>query len=293
MKRIVLLLIVISLFSCKNPGKGNLEVELKDDLGKSFKIDRSPEKVISLAPSITEIIYFIGADSRLAGVTKYCDYPPEAKNKTIIGGLLDPNLELISQIKPDLIFLTTEGNSQMTYKSLTDIGYKVFVMNPRNIDDIVITMEKLNKILNPPGGGNKISEFKKSIQAYKDNPKTNSTYAAFLSVKPLITFNDNTFIGDIFKQSGFNNLFGKEKLDYPGIYEEDILLKNPDYLFVLSDTSLAAHQRLNDEIGNRFNDIKAYKEKKFYYLDENVFSRPGPRVLDALKKLYEVKNIGN
>jgi iron complex transport system substrate-binding protein len=293
MKRIAFLLMVISLFSCKNPGKGNIEVELTDDLGKSFKIDKRPEKVISLAPSITEIIYFIGAETRLAGVTKYCDYPPEVKNKTIIGGLLDPNLELISQIKPDLIFLTTEGNSQMTYKSLTDIGYKVFVLNPRNMDDIVITMEKLNKILNPPGGENKISEFKKKLESYKDLGKNKPTYAAFLSVKPLITFNDNTFIGDIFKQSGFTNLFGKEKLDYPGIYEEDILLKNPDYVFVLSDTSMATHKRINDEIGNRFVDMKAFKEKKFYYLDENLFSRPGPRVLDALKKLYEVKSIGN
>jgi iron complex transport system substrate-binding protein len=293
MKKITLLLIIISLFSCKNPGKVNLDVELTDDLGKIFKLDRKPAKIISLAPSITEIIYYLGADAQLAGVTKYCDYPPEAKNKTVIGGLLDPNLELISQIKPDLIFLTTEGNSQMTYKSLSDIGYKVFVLNPRNIDDIVRTMEKLNTILKPTDGSKKIEDFKKELQKVKDDGKNKITYAAFLSVKPLITFSDNTFIGDIFKQTGFINLFGNEKLDYPGIYEEDILLKNPDFMFVLTDTSIATHKRIDGEIGNRFDGLKAYRDSRFIYLDENVFSRPGPRVLDAMKKLNEVKSLKN
>ncbi|MGV8017355.1 MAG: helical backbone metal receptor [Ignavibacteria bacterium] len=292
MKRALLLILILAAVfsSCKTKKEENSGNAVKDDLGNLFEFPNPPERVISLAPSITEMIYYIGAESKLIGVTKYCDYPPEAKGKQSVGGLLDPNLELIAQMKPDLILLTIEGNSQITYKSLTDLGYRVFVLNPRKVDDIISSMEKLNEILKPKTGRTGIDNFRKEVESIKPKDTNRSTYAAFLSSKPLISFSDNTFIGDIFRTEGFANVFGSEKLDYPGIYDEDLLLKNPDYIFFLADTSGATKKIIETETAVRFYGLKAYKDKRVIILDENIFSRPGPRVADALKKLVEIRS---
>ncbi len=291
MKRFLLLIILmtIALSSCRTRKDENTGNAVKDDLGNLFEFTNPPERVVSLAPSITEMIYYIGAESKLAGVTKYCDYPPEARGKQSVGGLLDPNLELIAEIKPDLILLTIEGNSQITYKSLIDLGYRVFVLNPRKVEDIISAMEILNEILKPQTGKKSVDNFRREIENIKPKDTNRSTYAAFLSAKPLITFSDNTFIGDIFRTEGFANVFGNEKLDYPGIYDEDLLLKNPDYLFFLADTSGTTKKIIETEAAGRFYGLKAYKEKKVIILDENIFSRPGPRVADALKNLNEIR----
>lgn len=290
MKRLLIaLLVLLTLCSCRENKNSTTGVKITDDLGKDFVFEKIPSKVISLAPSITETIYYLGADKNLIGVTKYCDYPPEAASKNIVGGLLDPNLELIAGLKPDLIFLTTEGNSKLTYKSLTDLGYSVFVLNPRKISDIVTTMEKLNSILQPDSGRIRIELFKTGVERYKVQPESALTYAAFLSVKPFVSFNDNTFIGDIFRISGFRNVFGEEKLDYPGIYDEDLIIKNPEYMFFFSDSSQVSIKNINTEISAGFGGLNAYRNGKFFILNENIFSRPGPRVVEALGILSRIR----
>ncbi|MCE1166169.1 MAG: helical backbone metal receptor [Bacteroidetes bacterium] len=290
MKRyLILAVILLGLSSCRTKSGNETGLQINDDLGKSFVFASPPSNVISLAPSITEIVYFLGAENKLAGVTKYCDYPPEAKLKKNVGGILDPNLELIAGLKPDLIFLTTEGNSKMTYKSLIDLGCNVFVLNPKKIGDIVSAMEKINSILKPEKGNEKIGDFRLQVDnliAHKDSAYS---YAAFLSVKPLISFSDNTFIGDIFLNSGFKNIFGGEKLDYPGIYDEDLILKNPDFMLFLSDSSQTSVSNINSEIKERFSEMNSYKNRRCVILNENIFSRPGPRVLDALKSLKSLR----
>jgi len=288
MKKIYLIFLIflISFSSCKRNTAPENILEIKDDLGKSFLFDSIPKRIISLAPSITESIYFLGADSLLTGVTKYCDYPPEAKQKIIIGGMLDPNIELIIKINPDLIFLTTEGNSELTYKALTQQGFKVFVLNPKNVNDVIKTLETLNQIFKIKTAGEKIAYFKKEIRSLKNNEK--NKFAGFLSIKPFITFNKSTYLNDLFLQSGFVNIFGDENNSYPAINEEELILKNPEYIFILGDTTIVK-KAVIEEFNTRFQELNAVKQNRIFVLDENSFSRPGPRILDALKNLNLIK----
>ena len=289
-RRLILtVLLMTALVSCREEKNNIAGLNIKDDLGKDFYFDKIPEKVVSLAPSLTEMAFYIGAGDKLAGVTKYCDYPPEAKNKKIVGGLLDPNLELIAGIKPDLILLTTEGNSKQTYNSLTDLGYRVFVLNPRKIRDITAALDKLNLIFKTRAGNEQINKFRSGVENLAVSGDSLRSYAAFLSVKPFVSFNDSTFIGDIFRSTGFKNVFGSEKLDYPGIYDEDLLLKNPECLFFFSDSSSVSVENIKSEISLRFSELKACRNGKFYILNESIFSRPGPRVLEAMAILNQIR----
>ncbi|MFZ4590045.1 MAG: helical backbone metal receptor [Ignavibacteria bacterium] len=260
------------------------EINLEDDLGKSFVFKEIPKRVVSLAPSITESIYFIQADTNLAGVTKYCDYPLQTKSKVVVGGMLDPNLEIITKLNPDLILLTIEGNSQVTYKSLIDLGFRVFVLNPRSVDGVITTLEKLNRIFKTPEGESIISNFKSEVNKYV--PKSTSRpYAGFLSLKPLISFNGTTFLSDVFLKSGYVNIYKDEKLDYPSIMEEDIFVKDPEYLFVFADSTESSKRMVKNELESKFGKLKSVEGKKYFILDESIFTRPGPRILNSLKIL--------
>lgn len=287
MRRLLMFVILLGLYSCSNKTVKE-EINLKDDLGKSFMFYEVPKRVISLAPSITESIYFIQADTNLIGVTKYCDFPEQAKSKTIVGGMLDPNLELITKLNPDLIFLTIEGNSQVTYKSLIDLGFKVFVLNPRSIEGVITTLNTLNKIFKTPKGEDVIDGFRNEISKYTQTT-TSKPFAGFLSLKPLISFNGNTYLNDVFSKTGFENVYKNENLDYPSIMEEDIFVKDPEYIFVFADSAAISRKLVKDELESRFGKLKSVIEKKYFIMDESIFTRPGPRILNSLKILSSVK----
>jgi len=272
-------------FSCKNTPDSS-GVTITDDLGNKFEFKEIPARVISLAPSITESLYFLGLDANLVGVTQYCDFPEKAKLKINIGGMLDPNLEIIANLKPDLILLTTEGNSQITYKSLKDLGFRVFVLNPKNVDGIVSSLEKLNSIFKNPVSEITLKEFKNELNSIADDSQVRK-FAGFLALKPLVSFNKNTFLSDVFKKSGFRNLYENENLDYPAIAEEDLFSKDPDYLFIFAGKS--NEEIVSIELEKRFDKLKSVRGKSYYVLDENVFTRPGPRVLNSIKKLKTIR----
>jgi iron complex transport system substrate-binding protein len=286
MRRFLMFLLLTGFFACSNKSVKQ-DVNIQDDLGRSFVFKEIPRRVVSLAPSITESIFFIQADSNLAGVTKYCDFPEQTKSKVNVGGMIDPNLEIITKLNPDLIFLTIEGNSQVTYKSLVDLGFKVFVLNPRNVDGVVTTMEKLNAIFKTENGNRIVSNFINDISKYTSNSH-DKTYAGFISLNPLISFNGKTFLNDIFYKCGYTNIYKDEKLDYPSIMEEDIFIKDPECLFVFADTSASKMKMVKDETEIKFGKLKSVINKQFFILDENVFTRPGPRILNSLKILSEI-----
>jgi len=282
MKRALFIILSLILFSsCKDVQEKN-STSITDDLGNNFEFKSTPARVISLAPSITESFYYFGLDSILVGVTEYCDYPEQARTKTSIGGMLDPNLELITKLNPDLIFLTTEGNSQITYKSLKDLGFRVFVLNPKSVEGIVISFEKICSIFKNSNSEQKLKEFKIELNSLI-NDSLSRPYAGFLALKPLISFNKNTFLNDVFKKSGFRNLYENENLDYPSIAEEDLFSKDPDYLFIFAVNANEAN--VTQELENRFGRLKSVRNISYFILDENVFTRPGPRVINSIKKL--------
>jgi iron complex transport system substrate-binding protein len=287
MNRIFLFLVLLSVISsCRSRQDNTAGHSVTDDLGNVFVFKETPQRVISLAPSITESIFYINAENNLTGITDYCDYPQGVEKKVRVGGMIDPNSELITKLNPDLIFITTEGNSQITYKNLKELGYRVFVFNPRTVQDVYRMLNRLNEIFKPEKGSEIVRGFADSLTSAKSGDRT---YAGFISIQPLITFNSNTFVSDIFSVCGFNNIYGGEKLDYPSVSDEDLNIKNPDYLMIMSVSSLGLQEKLNDEIKLRFANLKSVRGNKVIFLDESIFSRPGPRVINAIRLLKDLR----
>lgn len=292
MKRIFLYfvyLLFIFIISCDSDTAYDSDSVVKDDAGNIFPLDFKPKRVISLAPNITETIYELKAEDLLVGVTNYCDYPPETKLKEKIGSLLDPNMEKIASLNPDLIFMTTEGNSKYTYLTLKSNGYKVFVANPNDINGITKMVKNLGTVLGKKVEGKKIAEKIEDTKKYYSIQKDNSNGKAcfmIISLNPLITVNKFTYLNEIMKLAGVRNIYSEEFLEYPNVNYEDVLIKNPDIICFLCDTTKTpvVNETVN-EIKSRLSAVNACKNNRVFGLDENVFSRPGPRVMDGVKIL--------
>lgn len=292
MKRLNLyisVLFLLFLTSCENEEVINTENTIRDDAGNVFPVDFNPKRIISLAPNITETIYSLNADSLLYGVTDYCDFPPEAKSKEKVGSLLDPNIEKITSLKPDLIFMTTEGNSKYTYLSLKNNGFKVFVTNPGDIDGIKRMITGIGVLTGKKPAAKKLSERIDDDRKYfrlENSGIKLKKCLLIVSLNPLISVNKFTYISEVMELSGLDNIYRSELLQYPNISYEDVLLKNPECIVYMCDTSnKTLVMETADAIKSRLGVTDAVRNNRIFPVDENIISRPGPRVMECVKLL--------
>jgi iron complex transport system substrate-binding protein len=289
---LLFIFVFLFLFSCKNDKIEFSAFKITDDVGKELSFDSIPKRIVSLAPSITESLFEIGASENVIAVTDFCNYPQETNSKIRVGGIIDPNIEVIASIKPDLILTTVEGNSKSAYQSLINLGYKVFASNPRNTDGIIKMLRDFGKItdkeLNAKKLINKIDSTRKSYKDIQSKIAVKPKTVVLVSLNPLITVNSSTYINEIINLSGYNNIFADESLPYPVINGESVLLRNPEYIILISELADPSGEYLNT-LNKYFSGTDALKNDKIIIIDSDILSRPGPRVLNAIDFLFSKK----
>jgi iron complex transport system substrate-binding protein len=254
-------------------------------LNRKIQFQNPPQRIVSLAPSITETLFSLGLGDRVVGVTRYCNYPPEAKKKQVIGGVVDPNYELIVSLNPDLIIMTVEGNTKESFERLSGLGFKIFVTNPRNFDGIFKTMLDIGKICAVEERAKFLVDSLKAELERIEKPKNKPKIFVLLSLNPLMTAGKNTFINEIIERAGGVNIGGRSNQNYPIFNREEILRENPDIL-ILTDTTLD-----KDELLKNFPEwkhLKAVKENKIFKIDPDILLRPSPRVVLATKIISQL-----
>ncbi|MEO6695679.1 MAG: helical backbone metal receptor [Ignavibacteria bacterium] len=251
--------------------------------------DNFPKRIISLAPNITEALYAIGADTLIAGVTDFCDFPSEAKSKVKTGSYLSPDYEVMTSLRPDLIIMNVESISQPTYQALKNLNTKIFVSNAKDIDGIIKMMNDLGRITGMEINAKEVTDnILKQRQIYIDLNKNAEKKKSLIiiSVSPLMTSNGNTFINEVAELSGFENIYKDEFIDYPLISYEDITAKDPAYIILPTDTTNANnYTRYINELSDKLNTTTAIKNNRIILIDENIIFRPGPRVLESVRLL--------
>jgi iron complex transport system substrate-binding protein len=284
-----LVLSIILIFSCagKEHRKPSGGLEVIDDLGNPVLIDSIPRRIISLAPNLTEIIFDLGAGDKLAGNTLYCNYPPEARYVEKVGDLLTVDFEKVLSLKPDLIFITVEGNRKETFDKFKSLGLKVFVSNPRNYEGVKKSYLDIARILGKEKYALEKIEMWDSLldsirsKSRKYNPKT-----AMLPVelKPLMLAGKNTFLNEYLELCGLVNIADDPLINYPVFNREEILVRNPDYIIILSDGKLKTEDLL--DLYPEWKDLKAVRNGNVIFVDRDLYSRPGPRFAEAAADLF-------
>ncbi len=259
---------------------------IKDDLGNEIRISEIPKRVVTLAPNLTEMLFALGEGDKIIANTTYCNYPPEAKNKTKVGDLFSVNYEKLIGLSPDLIFMTVEGNSKGTYERLLKLGFKIFVSNPRNYEGIKKTFRDFALIFNDSAHADSIvvSWDARVEKIRKERKSKNKLKAMFVvSLSPLMLAGKNTFVNEYLKFCNLKNVADASPLNYPVFGREEILKDNPDVIILpegkIKDTSSLL------KLFPEWKNLNAIKTGSVYEINPDLFFRPGPRFVKALEFL--------
>jgi len=242
------------------------------------------EKIISLAPSLTEFVYEFKLEKRLVGVTNQCDYPNNVNAKIKIGDYINPNIESIIKSEAKII-LASEGNPRDILEKLKQNSFKVFEFNLHNIDNLSIEVTKLAKFLQVE---NEAILFNAKLEKLLTNLKnkkniSNNKYFMALQFDPLYSLTSETWLGDLFSKAGFKNIVPNNKIKYPQIAQEFLLLNKPHIIF--SDPmSIKNEEELKKQINQIFG-VSIAKDIKKIILPKDILMRPGPRIIEGIKYL--------
>ncbi|RCK73050.1 MAG: Vitamin B12 ABC transporter, B12-binding component BtuF [Ignavibacteriae bacterium] len=271
--------------------KTTLPLAIIDDIGNRFLFEEEPKRIISLAPSITEILFALDSGKSLVGVTDFCDYPPEAKLKPSVGGMINPNLEKIAELNPEVIIMTFQGNDKWDYYQLKGMGYKVFVLNPKMIDGIFLSINHLSRLTGAITRGSLINnELRKKYKEIVEQEKfcKRQKVGVVVNLEPLMFAGLDTFIDEMIIALGCENPFSYSYMQYPIVSREDVVKKDPDVIVVLDDVV-----KNLEELYYKYPEwktLKAYRNNKIVIVDADLLSRPGPRILQGFEILANILN---
>jgi len=247
---------------------------LIDGLGRTVTISETPERIISLASSVTETLYALNAGDLVVGRDKYSKYPEEVKNKTDVGSSFSLNVEMCVGLNPDIVFCWWYATSAI--ESLEDVGITTFAINPQSVDEVLQIIRIIGLIVNHT---NEADNLTVDMQTKIDNitditdniNKTNRPLVYYELSTPYKTLNHDTFTSDLIYMAGGINLAADEPVRYPILNSEYIIDRNPDVIVIISYGASIDEVKSRDGWGN----ITAIKSDRVYQIDTNwVTSNP-------------------
>jgi len=261
--------------------------EAVDEFGRTVRIPQLPLRVVSLAPSLTETLYALGVQDRLVGDTDFCDYPADAQKKTKVGGVINPNLEEIAALHPDLVLVAKEGNRVDTVRALDTLGIPTYATQARNVDEVLTTTQRLADLLGVPEVGNSLTaDLHSRLDALHARlegvPASRVLFVVW--TEPPMSVGKDTFVADALRIAGATSIVDS-KQDWPQMSLEEVARLQPDYL-VFAASHFEAGTRDFEAIANRpgWRILDAVRNRRFAVISDAVI-RPAPRIVSAIEDL--------
>jgi iron complex transport system substrate-binding protein len=259
-----------------------------DETGRHMAIPLNVQRVVSLAPNLTETIYALGLDDKLAGDTTYCDIPSAAKEKPHVGAPQDPSLEAIIALHPDLVLATTSINRPQTADALLKLGVPVYTSDPHTIAGMLNSTATMADLLGASEqGATLVAELHNRLDALhaalQDRPMVHVLFVVWED--PLISIGQNTFIADALRWAGAESIIVASQ-NWPQVSMEEVVRLQPEYIVLTSDHLAAeTHQHVSN-----LRDRPTWSELRAVKMDHVVmasdeFTRPSPGLVDAIESL--------
>lgn len=247
-------------------------------------VSESRLRVVSLVPSVTEILYAVGAGRMLVGNTNQCNFQEAARGVYKVGDFMSPDLERIVALRPGLVFLTLPMHRQLLDK-LIEMKVAVYVSRPASIEAVFGETDTVSQLVGRKAAGESlVADMRRRLDSIPVFADTLRVYAE-ISGTPLMTAGGGTFVNELLARAGGQNVFGSSLQEYPVVDPEAVLAADPDVILLLHpDMS-------NADIAGRigWGDISAVKRGRIYdHLDEDLFFRPGPRIVDGIVLLAQL-----
>ncbi len=247
----------------------------------------SPGRIVSLAPNLTEILYDLGVENRIAAVTDYCDYPPGARTKPKIGGFVNPSLEAIVSLRPEWVVMTEDGNPRVLERRLRTLGIRTYIFKARRIRDLPQEIRTMGRILGVGTAADRRADWIETrirrIGEGTDTASRRRVRKAIFIVQPtpLIAAGKGTTIDDAFTILGIENIAAAGKTRYPKYSLEEIIRLGPDALFF--GRGHGVEERAKPLI-ERLATLDAVRLGRVFFVGEAIY-RLGPRIASGLEEM--------
>lgn len=262
-------------------------VTVQDDRGNTVSLARPAERIVSLAPHATELLFAAGAGSRMVGAVDWSDFPPAAREIPRVGSYVQPDLERIVALKPDLVVAWYSGNEPRLVERLRALGYPVYVSEMRALEEVPAGIERLGRLAGTDAAASRAAA---DFRARRD--RLQKSYAAGVPVrvfyqiwdKPLMTINNEHLITRVMELCGGRNVFGDLPTLTPHLDVEGVLVANPQAI-VASGMGEARPDWLDH--WRRWPDLMAVKNGHLFFVPPDFLQRPTPRILDGAQQMCE------
>lgn len=259
-----------------------------DDTGATVTLHGVPERIVSLAPANTEILFALGLGDKVVGVTDYCNYPPEAMTKPSIGGYSTVSVEKVIALKPDLI-LADYGNGADVVNRLKGLNQTVIVLNPPDVTGILNDIVMVGHATGTDDNATAlVSSLRSRIAAVEKNASALPVHPSIAHVvwnDPLYVSGNGTYQDQVITIAGGTNTFA-DKQYWATVGIEEFVAANPDIIIVNSGAGMGGGEdaiALAMENESQFANVAAIKNHHVYVVDSDIMDRGGPRIVDALE----------
>lgn len=259
---------------------------LVDQTGRTLTLPEAPRRIVSLVPSASEILFALGAQERLVGVTDFCDFPPAARQKPRVGGMVAPSLEAIVALRPDVVVVTPAGNSDETLAQLERLRVPIFAVNPTGVGEALDLIGRLGALAGRPAEATRITAaLARRIQEVKARvaplPRPRVLYVVW--PEPLIVPGRGSVVSELIELAGGQSVTADGGQGYPRYSVEAALAKSPEVILLARHGVQA--RALGREPWDRLSSLPAVRAGRIHAVDGDVLHRYGPRMVDGLEEL--------
>lgn len=259
-----------------------------DMVGRQVEIQTPPRRIVSLAPSLTEILFALGAEDTLVGVTDYDNYPPQVREKPSVGGGIDPNLEVIVALRPDLVLVAADANRWGTLVQLERLNIPVYGVKPIGVEGVLDSIEKVGEAVGRRQQAEAlIAEMRDRLNAVSEKvgelAKPKVLYAVWID--PLIVAGRDTVIHDLIRLAGGANAVRER--GFPRLSLEAVFDHPPDLILLAFDRGGLGYREVLPHLPG-WEDMPAVRQGAVRVIDASLMNRPGPRIVEAVEILGRV-----
>lgn len=285
--RLVSTLIAVAL--CISSLHAHAAITVTDDTGATLTLSAPAQRVISLAPHVTELLYAAGGGSKIVGAVSYSDYPPEAKQLPRVGDNKALDLERIVALRPDLIVVWRHGNAQQQLDRLRELHVPLFFSEPHHLDDVAVSLTKLGQLLGTSAAADQAAAaYRRDIARLRAQYASRPPVSVFYQVwnKPLMTLNGEHMVSDVITLCGGRNVFAALEPLVPTVSTEAVLAANPEAIVTSApgatqpDTSLPQLDTWRAWPG-----LTAVMRNNLFAIDGDLINRPAPRIVQGAQQL--------
>jgi len=256
-------------------------------ISHSAHAEKTPDRIISLAPNITEILFALGLGESIVGVTNFCDYPEEATNKQKVGGMTNPSLEAVVSLRPDIVVMTTDGNQKEFEKKVRSLKIKTYVFKARRISDLPQGIRDLGRALGAQEKADMLArEIERSMNAFgasgQKSHDRNNKVLFIIWPEPLIVAGPGTAIDDIITLLHGENSASEATIAYPKYSIEELIRQEPDYIFIGK-----GHENVKaiaEGLLRKINRVPAVQNGSVCFLSDKLY-RLGPRIVKGIEEM--------